>query len=62
MQVFHEQYFHDCEFNHEIHENIVPRKFGAIRYPPKYVISIPQWGVCLLAHTCYEAKYTGGIS
>ena len=25
-------YFHDSKFSHEIHENIVPRKFRTIRY------------------------------
>ena len=29
---FREENFHDQKSNHEIHENIVPRKFGAIRY------------------------------
>ena len=28
---FHEENFRDQKSNHEIHENIVPRKFGAIR-------------------------------
>ena len=32
---FCEENFHDQKSNHEIHENIVPRKFGAIRYPIK---------------------------
>ena len=29
---FCEENFHDHKSNHEIHKNIVPRKFGAIRY------------------------------
>ena len=29
---FREYNFRDLEVNHEIHENIVPQKFGAIRY------------------------------
>ena len=29
---FHEENFRDQNSNHEIHENSVPRKFGAIRY------------------------------
>ena len=29
---FCEENFRDQKSNHEIHENIVPRKFGAIRY------------------------------
>ena len=29
---FHEEHFRDQKSNHEIYENIVPRKFGAIRY------------------------------
>ena len=29
---FREENFRDQKSNHEIHENIVPRKFGAIRY------------------------------
>ena len=29
-----EENFRDQKANHEIHENIVPRKFGAIRYGP----------------------------
>ena len=30
--IFREENFRDPKSNHEIHENIVPRKFGAIRY------------------------------
>ena len=29
---FREENFRDRKSNHEIHENIAPRKFGAIRY------------------------------
>ena len=29
---FREKYFRELRANHEIHENIIPRKFGAIRY------------------------------
>ena len=32
MLNFREENFGDQEANHEIHKNIVPRKFGAIRY------------------------------
>ena len=32
MLNFREEKFRDQKANHEIHENIVPRKFGAIRY------------------------------
>ena len=29
---FREKYFREWGDNHEIHQNIIPRKFGAIRY------------------------------
>ena len=40
---FREENFRDQKSNHEIYENTVPRKFGAIRYnhdQDKYLISI----------------------
>ena len=37
---FREENFHDQKSNHEIHKNIVPRKFGVIRYICKYEILV----------------------
>ena len=42
IQIFREQYFCHREFNHEIHENIVPRKFGAIQYYMTIILYIMQ--------------------
>ena len=37
-------YFHDSKFSHEIHKNIVPRKFRTIRY------IIPKASDCVINH------------
>ena len=45
---FREENFRDQKSNHEIHENIVPRKFGALRYALQSVtvlIACDMWSL-----------------
>ena len=42
---FYELNFRDLKVNHEIHENIVPREFGAIRYCFLYKAHLPVYAV-----------------
>ena len=46
---FREKYFRERGNNHEIHENIIPRKFGAIRY----MYNILVHGKYGLYNTCF---------
>ena len=57
---FREENFRDRKSNHEIHEHIVPRKFGAIRYLRWGAKHLPQTQA-LPDYTTYERKYTIGF-
>ena len=62
---FCEENFRDQRSNHEIHENIVPRKFGAIWYVSLYycVSSIyAQWVEQYHNNYYYELKVIGLLS
>ena len=44
---FREENFRDQKSNHEIHENIVQRKFGAIRYPVRTLHNLQIYFLCI---------------
>ena len=48
MLNFREENFRDQKANHEIHENIVPRKFGAIWYIMRYCMAACFLSFCRL--------------
>ena len=53
MLNFREENFRDQKANHEIHENIVPRKFGAILYFTQMCVCVC---VCVSVCVCLSGR------